>query len=253
MCDSLLSLIISHRRFYSDYPLLPWLHSTESCEHVFGVLRKIKKDFTALDFLHFIPKLRVMLLGEFGNLSLQEQANATASGYHHTYFQSDDIDLQALMIWPTDDELKSASLIAYDEAIQLLSFLGITTLPPAIVLEHVTIPPTESEDPILETERHTLEDLLHGVHISNDISLTHAEEREIIGFTFALAASQIDESHIMWVCKFLYSEFVIVDRYNYCSENLPDSTDLSITEVHDVLHESIISARMQASNSSLVC
>jgi len=46
-----------------------------------------------------------MLLGEFGELSPQEQVNQTAAGYHHTYFISDDIDLGALMSWSSDEDL----------------------------------------------------------------------------------------------------------------------------------------------------
>lgn len=49
VCDSLISLIIIYRQHYSRYPLLPWLHSTEPCEHVFGVIWQIKKDFTFAD------------------------------------------------------------------------------------------------------------------------------------------------------------------------------------------------------------
>jgi hypothetical protein len=99
LCDSLLGLIISHRQFYSNYPLLPWLHSTEVCEHIFGILRKLKAKFSLVDLL-FMPKVRVLLLGEFGDLLPEQKANETAAGYHHTYFQTDDIDLKVLMVWP---------------------------------------------------------------------------------------------------------------------------------------------------------
>jgi hypothetical protein len=38
LCDSLLGLIVVYHQFYPQYPLLPWLHSTEVCEHIFGML-----------------------------------------------------------------------------------------------------------------------------------------------------------------------------------------------------------------------
>ena len=39
MIFSLIQLIIIYRDTYSSrFPLLPWLHSTEVCEHIFGVL-----------------------------------------------------------------------------------------------------------------------------------------------------------------------------------------------------------------------
>jgi hypothetical protein len=125
LCDSLLGLIISHRRFYSNYPLLPWLHSTEVCEHLFGTLRKLKANFSLADFLLFMPKVRLLLSGEFGNLLPEQKANETAAGYHHTYFQTDDIDLQTLMVWPSDEELQQASTLALAEASDLLAALGI--------------------------------------------------------------------------------------------------------------------------------
>lgn len=125
LCDSLISLVISYRKFYSTYPLLPWLHSTEPCEHIFGLIRQIKADFTYVDFLYLQPKLRALLLGAFGDLSAEQQANETASGYHHTYFKADDLDLASLMIYPADEDIHSMAKLAFDDAKDLLATLGI--------------------------------------------------------------------------------------------------------------------------------
>jgi len=125
LADSLLSLIIVYRKYYPRYPFLPWLHSTEACEHVFGVLCQIKKDFTFNDFLSAQPKLQALLLGAFGDLSTEEQANQTAAGYHHTYFMADDLDLKELLRYPSDQDLADASDAAFNEAEQLLSSIGI--------------------------------------------------------------------------------------------------------------------------------
>ncbi|TEB35307.1 hypothetical protein FA13DRAFT_1624269 [Coprinellus micaceus] len=60
--NSLIALIIVHRDHVGDpVPLCPWMHSTEPCEHCFGSARKVVKDFTFLDFIFMIPKLRVKL------------------------------------------------------------------------------------------------------------------------------------------------------------------------------------------------
>lgn len=75
LCESLLSLIVTYRKYFPEYPLLPWLHSTEPCEHLFGTLRLLKKDFNYSDVLYLEAKLRTLLLGIFGDLSLDEQAN----------------------------------------------------------------------------------------------------------------------------------------------------------------------------------
>ncbi|KAF7967550.1 hypothetical protein HWV62_33948 [Athelia sp. TMB] len=170
MCDSLLSLILSHRQFYPNYPLLPWLHS-----------RKLKKDFTQLDFLHFIPELHVMLLGEFSNLSSQEKANATAAGYHHTYFHSDDINIPALMEWPTHAQLEFTLASALEDVKELLSTLGINFAPsPTQVVPRdansgtaplPAINPPESDSSIGDDDKVTapsLEELLHTVPDQSD-------------------------------------------------------------------------------------
>jgi hypothetical protein len=43
------------------FPLLPWLHSTEACEHGFGEAWKVVKDFTMLDLIYIFPKLHIKI------------------------------------------------------------------------------------------------------------------------------------------------------------------------------------------------
>ncbi|KAJ6521817.1 hypothetical protein DFH09DRAFT_1424506 [Mycena vulgaris] len=129
VCDGLLSLMVSYHKYFPMYPLLPWLHSTEVCEHLFGMLRQLKKNFNYADVLYLERKLRVLMMGAFGNLSPDEQANQTAGGYHHTYFSADDLDVVVLTQYPTDEELVNASKYAFDEASQLLKILGIAAEP----------------------------------------------------------------------------------------------------------------------------
>jgi len=50
LAESLILLIISHREFYSSYPLYPWEHGTEAIEHVFGISRQIINDFSFYEF-----------------------------------------------------------------------------------------------------------------------------------------------------------------------------------------------------------
>ncbi|KAH7917617.1 hypothetical protein BV22DRAFT_986798, partial [Leucogyrophana mollusca] len=125
LCDSLIELIVVHRIYYPTYPLLPWLHSTEPCEHIFGLLRQLKKDFNYADILHLEPKLRVLMMGAFQHLTVQEQVNQTAAGYHHTYFHAPDLDTAALMQWPSNIDFERASNEAFKEAEQLLTAVGI--------------------------------------------------------------------------------------------------------------------------------
>lgn len=106
------------------YPLLPWLHSSETCEHIFGEIWKLIKDFTYLDFLYMIPQLLVLVraavkLGYTGN------SKSCTSGYTHTYFDTEDMDLAMLAIFLTDGEIKTAAKEAWDEADSLFTLLGV--------------------------------------------------------------------------------------------------------------------------------
>ena len=125
LCNTLLFLIVIYHRFYSTYPLLPWLHSTELCEHLFGALCLLKKDFNFSDVLYLELKLHTLLLGSFCDLSLSEQTNQTVSGYHYTYFHTKDLDLPTLMTWPSNGNIQNVSVMALTEVEGLLGTVGI--------------------------------------------------------------------------------------------------------------------------------
>ncbi|KAI0825548.1 hypothetical protein BC629DRAFT_1586451 [Irpex lacteus] len=122
----LLSLVFIYRDFPDDdsTPLLPWLHSTETCEHVFGECRKLVKDFTYLDFLYSVPKLHVLLRGII-SLGLSGDAKARASGYSHIYF-SGEVDIAALSQMPSNERINTLNSIAFDEQDSLWEILGVS-------------------------------------------------------------------------------------------------------------------------------
>ena len=104
--EGLIGLVIIHRDHLSEpAPLLLYLHSSEACEHVFGEARHVVKDFTFLDFIYMIPKLRIKL-HEAVLRGKSSSAKARASGYSHTYFDHEGLDLVALSTYPTDAEIK---------------------------------------------------------------------------------------------------------------------------------------------------
>lgn len=123
--EGLIALIIIHRDHISGpAALLPWLHSSEACEHVFGEARRVVKDFTHQDFLYMIPQLRIklheaILRGKSSN------GKARAGGYSHTYFDQEGLDLVVLSTYPTDAEIKIISETAAQEANSLVSLLGV--------------------------------------------------------------------------------------------------------------------------------
>jgi hypothetical protein len=123
--DGLLILTLIHRDYYPSHPFLPWLHSTEINEHFFGVNRKINKDFTFLEMIYMVVKVKLVMMGDFKH-SGQADANAQRHGYHHSYFDSTKLDLAKLRQFPSDSDIAKVIPIAKAEALALLAILGIT-------------------------------------------------------------------------------------------------------------------------------
>ncbi|KAF8156928.1 hypothetical protein B0H34DRAFT_657929 [Crassisporium funariophilum] len=206
VAESLLSLIIVYRTYYSTFPLLPWLHSTEPCEHVFGVMRQIKKDFTFSDMLSAEPKLQTLLLGAFGDLTAEEQANQTAAGYHHTYFDTDDLDLKELLRYPTEDDLAAASDAAFEEAEQLLGSLGINA---ADMLTRDVIPPKKKLCAAPTTISKGPQTLLQLFALYQAPPSSSKAENELEACELALVAENVDRSLSMCVpVSFLFLDLV---------------------------------------------
>jgi hypothetical protein len=196
LCDSLISLIIVYRKFYPDFPLLPWLHSTEPCEHLFGLLRVIKKDFNYADVLHLYPKLRILILGAFGDLSTEEQANQTAAGYHHTYFHVSDLDLETLGTWPSDGDLQRASVSAFKEAEQLLAAVGINA---SLMLAGYTAPAPAQKPLESAPSLHRPQTLHELMMLYANMPLTSQVEDQVEMCEMAIAADDVDKTMTMYV------------------------------------------------------
>lgn len=159
LIDGYISLLLIHRDHMPNgqvYPFIPWLHSTESCEHLFAECRRLVKDFTHLDFLYMIPRLMVRIRSAC-RLGTTTDPRARANGYAHTYFDSGDVDLALLSHFPTNDELQVATQEAWEEATNLWDLLGVTPfdlLAPAAVpmlsLPSITSWFTPGDDPVYD-------------------------------------------------------------------------------------------------------
>jgi hypothetical protein len=127
LIDGLISLIITHRDYFGDkiYPLLPWLHSSETCEHVFAECRKIVKDFTHLDFLFMVPRLHILIRAAI-KFCHSGDPKARAAGYMHSYFDCKGVNLAQLSVFPTDSEIKDIAIEAYEQAKSLFILLGVS-------------------------------------------------------------------------------------------------------------------------------
>ncbi|KZV67782.1 hypothetical protein PENSPDRAFT_610974 [Peniophora sp. CONT] len=193
LCDSLIQLIFVYREFYPTYPLLPWLHSTEMLEHFFGILRKLKADFNFADALWLEPKLRTLMLGAFKNLTPEQQANATAAGYWHTYLHAPDLDEAALRSSVTNAQFGEQAQLGLRDATVLLEYLGIDALDmlragAAPIFDLHAVPADEPED---HRPAITLHDLLNRVH---PIATTSTEQEDTLEMTQYALVAQSTES-----------------------------------------------------------
>ena len=160
LVDGLISLIVVHRDYIEgSYPLLPWLHSTEACEHVFGLARQVVKDFTMLDFFFMLRKLEVKLREAVFNADHRHQSEfkARAAGYNHTYLDTHDIDLLSLARFPPQNCIISTASKAADEVDSLIALLGIIPsslheLTPSIPLPAITTWFADEDSDSAETE-----------------------------------------------------------------------------------------------------
>jgi len=125
ICESYIKLLRIYRDQYPTNAFPPWFHSTEENEHLYGVMRTIKMDFTYLDFVQMVPKADPLLLGSFGESMAEAKSNATASGYQHTCFRCDNVSLRALTTWPNDKFIDEAAVVSALEATQLLEACGV--------------------------------------------------------------------------------------------------------------------------------
>lgn len=206
-CDSLVLLVVTYRNLYPDHPFAPWLHTTEVSEHIFGMARQLKEDFTYADLLHMIPKLSHYLAGKFDELTPQEQANRTAAGYYHTHFKNDDVNIIALKTYPSDYEIESIYNTATQEATDLLYALNINcihtwqSLSPIVTIanaEGATAGSGEEDEEdeglVNETSEHEMSarDLIRQLE-ALPMGLPSQEERTEV-LTFAVVAEELDKT-----------------------------------------------------------
>ncbi|RGB23862.1 hypothetical protein C1646_773893 [Rhizophagus diaphanus] len=110
LAKSLVLLIISHRDYYEDYPLLPWEHRTETLEHVFGLARQLN----CIDCSGYIFDF------DSNNMSAEV--------------------LELLCQWLTQDEIHGAIRIVYLNAEKFARFVALskseTSLCPFVYIDN---------------------------------------------------------------------------------------------------------------------
>ncbi|KAJ3760769.1 hypothetical protein EV360DRAFT_39135 [Lentinula raphanica] len=126
--SSMLMLPLIHRDYFPNVPCSPWSHSTEVCEHIFGVGRTSipgLKDFTFADWILMKPKVEFIMNGVAKFKQTQASASSHRSGYHHSWYDNANVDLKNLATFPTDVEFQQAMDVGFIEAKRLLAVLGM--------------------------------------------------------------------------------------------------------------------------------
>ncbi|KAJ7122137.1 hypothetical protein C8R44DRAFT_876453 [Mycena epipterygia] len=206
--EGYLSLVYIHRDHLDGiFPLLPWLHSSEACEHVFGESRRIVKDFTMLDFLYMIPKLHVKLRAAVLRAKASDP-KARAAGYSHTYFDNTGLDILALSTFPSDDAIEALASEAAEESDSLIALLGLApsqlhpgAIPTAPVLPSIdswyydaaadSNSDSDSDDESI-SEAQQLQDLIDKAE-DDRVPRTRSQAQEILNLTSAALALSADD------------------------------------------------------------
>lgn len=110
--NGLTSLILIYRDLVKTEPLLTWMHSSESTEHLFAEIRKYCPNFNLLEMLFLVGKLFKQMQSPAVDTSKE-----TASGYNFTYLTpASKLDLPVLSSFPSDDEIANSLRTAFNQA-----------------------------------------------------------------------------------------------------------------------------------------
>jgi hypothetical protein len=124
-CDGLVSLVCVYRDHTDgSEPFLPWLHSTEVCEHIFAELRKIIKDFTEHDVMHLIASIEAMLRAAMDAPNAGDP-HSCAVGYQHTWIEQHGVNLGVLSIFPSHLRVIELASTAWQENLSVWDALGV--------------------------------------------------------------------------------------------------------------------------------
>lgn len=101
---------------------LAWLWSTEINEHIFGIARKINKNFTIYDFVFMVTKINTML-----GRSPPGDPRVRAGGYFHTWQYSEGVKMGEALLMPDEATMKKLAKLAWDENESLCIMLGFSS------------------------------------------------------------------------------------------------------------------------------
>ncbi|RHZ57145.1 hypothetical protein Glove_393g21 [Diversispora epigaea] len=138
-------LVKSHREYYPEFPLLPWMHGSEACEHVFGIARQIRTDFDFAELLQMISKISHYSKSIRTSNLLDEKEKSVREGYIVDYNKGNlnNNIISNLTTWPSDLEITRTIRQSRQLACELAEYLNmlmsdslpIGNLQPIILIE----------------------------------------------------------------------------------------------------------------------
>jgi hypothetical protein len=204
--NSMLVLMLVHRDYYPDLPLLLHVHSTEQVEHLYGCSRAETRAYTFVQFLLSLPKTMLLLQGQvLSSKGAQADANAHRSGYLYSWWKETGINYVNLTSWVSNVTMEKQISTAHRQSNAFLGLLGMVLCIPAPLFKSIvstsevpsdsgisedqdsTVRGSPDEDDALHTEAARLTQLLiadSGV----DKDRSSKKDQEIAGLAAATAA-----------------------------------------------------------------
>ncbi|KAJ7242483.1 hypothetical protein C8J57DRAFT_1084298 [Mycena rebaudengoi] len=176
-------------------------------EGYLALARRIVKDFTMLDFLYMIPKLRIKIRAAVLRAKASDP-KARAAGYTHTYFDNTGLDILALSTFPSDEDIDNAAAEAAEESDSLIALLGLApsklhagsiptlSILPSIDSWYEDVDESDGEDCTSDEESISEAQQLQGLldKAEDEVAVgTHAKAEELLNLTSAALALSADD------------------------------------------------------------
>ncbi|RHZ80535.1 hypothetical protein Glove_134g157 [Diversispora epigaea] len=173
--ESMVLLIKSHREYYSEFSLIPWMHGSEACEHVFGIARQINSDFDFAELLQMVSKISHYFKSTSTDNILIEKEKSVREGYLFDYNKghlTEDI-ISNLTRWPTIRKSRQLACELAEHLNMLMpDNLPIENLQPIVIIETDNDP--EISVSFLDSNEEEIE-LNENINLSQAVSKASSE------------------------------------------------------------------------------
>ncbi|PKB98260.1 hypothetical protein RhiirA5_431673 [Rhizophagus irregularis] len=185
LSESMVLLIKSHQEYYSDFPLIPWMHGSEACEHIFGIARQIRADFDFAEMLQMITKISHYTKSLRTNNITFNKEKSVREGYLFDYNEGNlTVDMISnLTKWPSDLDILQTFRQSRQLACELAEYLNML-MPDSLLIERLP-------QPIV-----LIESIDYNLEVSFSPTNIELEIDDIVEFSEAVGRASNEVSHI---------------------------------------------------------